>query len=57
MDDDITNPNARHTGASTLKMIVTSLSAAVCVAGGYAIVLVAFVIAAANLLAPPPLLV
>jgi hypothetical protein len=36
---------------------ITSFSAAVCVAGGFAIVLVAFVIAAANLLSLPPLLV
>ena len=38
-------------------MFITSFSAAVCVAGGFAIVLVAFVVAAGYLFSAPPVLV
>ena len=46
-----------HRRQSVILMFITSLSAAVCVAGGFAIVLVAFVIAAGYLLSLPPILV
>ena len=46
-----------HRRQSVILMFITSFSAAVCVAGGFAIVLVAFMIAAGYLLSLPPVLV
>jgi hypothetical protein len=47
--DTEANPHARRTGGNPLVMFVTSLSAAICVAGGFGIIIEAFIVAGGDL--------
>jgi hypothetical protein len=47
--DTESNPWARHSGGNPVTMFITSLSAAIVVAGGFGIIIEAFVVAGADL--------
>ena len=47
--DTESNPRARHSGGNPVMMFITSLSAAIVVAGGFGIIIEAFVVAGADL--------
>ena len=47
--DTEAHPHSRHSGGSPVVMFITSLSAAIVVAGGFGIIMEAFIVAGADL--------